>query len=262
MRANALSTAVPALLLVVALLLTWTWLHWDRFSAVAQRQWILQAVQELSQMLPPSPALERNTDKSGSYTWWSRPDYLIFSNGWAAYKIHTVHDGEKVGDIAVLRASDGALYYSNEHYCVGITEWMEPHPSLEAQSPAPSDLRDFLAHYGERQDWKSFAPDNRKWCVVNFSHPNGHQGRKPISVWISRGEGTNRATLLDRRYKVSGSYVSWSTSWPSNDCVVLDIYDHGPGIRPIISYPGTLLSNHLMSLSFHLNNRTGLYEEE
>lgn len=268
MPRNIRKIAVPvfcAVVWVIALLWVWGWPYRgrDSLSVTAQRQWMLAAVQELSQVPPPSLELKPSKSRPWESTWWGRPNYLVFSNGWAAYKIHTIHDNPKVGDIAVLRTSGGAFYYSSEHYCVGICEWMEPQPRVEEGCPAPSDSNDFLEHYGKWQHWKPFAPDNRLWCVINFADWSQRRSKKPLRVWISRGEGTNRVTLLERSYKVSGSCVSWSTHWRSNECLTVDFYDYGPDHWPgQESDSSSLRSNYLTSLTFRQDNRTGQFREE
>ncbi len=83
----------------------------------------------------------------------------------------------------------------------------------------------------------------------------------PISVWISTSEGTNRLTLFDRRYEVSGSHVSWATHWLPNDCVAVDVYDYS-GDSLGGEYPLSTRSNHLMSLSFRRDTQTGRFTDK
>jgi hypothetical protein len=190
------------------------------------------------------------------------PGFLIFSNGWAAYKIHTIHDGEDIGDTTVLRTSEGALYLSHTHFCTGITEMMRPRPHSEDSPASPSDAKDFFEGYGKWQGWNLFSGDNRLWCVINSQNSeNMHGGKKPLRVWISSGDGTNRTTLFDRRYVVAGFYVSCATHWLSNECLALDIYDYGPHNSPRM-YPDSLRSNHIASLSFRPDQETGKFTEK
>ncbi len=259
MRRSALKIGVVTLGAVLAVLLILPLLHQGSYRVNAERQWILQTVQELLQTAPPSFPPSSGTNTSRKDPWWAHPNYLIFSNGWAAYKIHTIHDSDDVGDITVLRSSGGAFYCSREHYCVGITEWMEPSPHADEQIAAPSDLADFLQHYGRAQRWNAFALNHRLWCILSCPHLRG--AKKPVSVWISTGDGTNRLTLFERRYQVSGSHVSWATHWFSNDCVAVDIYDYSD--RSLGgAYPLTSRSNHLMSLSFRRDPQTGQFTDK
>jgi len=186
----------------------------------------------------------------------------MFSNGWAAYKIHTSHQGEEIGDTTVLRTSEGALYVSHAHFCTGITEWMQPRPNPDDPHPPPSGAKEFFQHYGQWQGWDLFAPDNRLWCVINSPGQENNRGRKkPLWVWISSGKGTNRTTLLDRRYVVTGSYISWATHWLSNDCIAVDVFDYGAHRSPA-AYPDSLRSNHIMTLSFRRNAQTAEFTEK
>jgi hypothetical protein len=89
MRRRPLKILALLLGAVLALLLILPWLHRDSYKMNAERQWILQAVQELSQPAPPSLTPGSGTNASGKEPWWGHPNYLVFSNGWAAYKVHT-----------------------------------------------------------------------------------------------------------------------------------------------------------------------------
>jgi hypothetical protein len=265
MKANRPSSWIKMAVLVlgtfIAVRLVLPLLPRDTFKVTAQRQWqwILQAVQDLSQAAPPSlpPASGTNTSRENS--WWGHPNYLIFSNGWAAYRINSIHDGPDVGDIAVLRTSEGAFYYSNQHYCAGITESMDPMPGAKEEIAAPSDLKDFLEHDARPQRWNAFAPGNGLWCILSCPRLRG--SKKPISVWISTGEGTNRSTLWDRRYEVSASRVSWATHWSSNDSVAVDIYDYSDTSLGG-AYALSTKSNCVMSLSFGRDNQTGQFTDK
>jgi hypothetical protein len=193
---------------------------------------------------------------------WILPDYLIFSNGWAAYRIHTIHDGKDVGDTTVLRTSDGNYYLSHLHFCVGIIEDMEASLSLNKSSPPPADAKDFIEHFGKRQEWNLMAKDNRLWCVINFPRePHYEQGKKTFWVWIVSNEGTNQVTIFDRRYVVTGSYVSWNTHWFTNDSLAIDVYDHGQDVSPRM-YPESGQSNLITSLTLFRDRGTGKFTEK
>jgi hypothetical protein len=127
----------------------------NSFPVQDQRAWIQNAVAELAQVSPPP------TNPNIATAWWiapgfqlvtnrdpippSKTGYLLFSNGWAVYKIHTVHQRGKIDDTAVLRDSVGNLYVGRRHLCGGITEWMSPNPllgffGLETQPGRPVDI--------------------------------------------------------------------------------------------------------------------------
>ena len=72
--------------------------------------------------------------------------YMLFSDGWAIFVAHTFHESERIGDVALLRTSDGGLYISHFHFCVGVTEYVG--------RPRPQNIQDFLRKYGGVHGWK------------------------------------------------------------------------------------------------------------
>jgi hypothetical protein len=260
MRGHHVKNAAVTLCVLLLLLLALPAVLGRRysFSVTAQREWICEAVQQLAQASPPPAEPEHNEGDA----WWKLPGYLLFSNGWATYKINTFHDGNKVGDAAVLRTSDGVFYLTHTHFCTGILELMQPFPGAEESNPRPADATDFFQNYGRLQGWNLFSTDNRLWCVINCSGEGDMRARKKsFWVWISSGEGSNRTTLLDRRYTVNGAYVSWTSHWLSNDCLAIHLYDYGPYNSPRL-YPDSLQSNHIMSLNFGRDKPTGQFVEQ
>lgn len=230
----------------------------DSFNVNRQRQWIQNAVAEMANL--PMPTL--NTNLIGHEVAWILPQALVFSNGWAAYKTHTIHEGNDVGDVAVLRTSDGLFYVSHTHFCAGITGLMEPSPYDEEPCAQPADAGNFLAGVGRFQGWNLASQDNRLWCVINLARePRYSPGKKPFWVWITKGKGTNQVTLVDRRYVVTGNYVSWSTHWLTNDGLVIDVYDYGKDRTPRI-YPESVKSNHITSLTFQWDKQTDKFVEK
>jgi hypothetical protein len=264
MRDSTVKTAVLATLSVgiIAIVLSGIFFPSSRgsFSVEAQRRWMVKAVQELSKVAPPSFESKPSTN-AWENTWLGHPEYLLFSNDWAAYRINTIHDIPEIGDITVLRSSDGRFYSSRMHYCVGIGEWMDPEPMSDRQSPAPSDLTDFLEHVGRLQHWTLFAPKDLPWCIINYD-PLGERQKAKRSLWhwISDGNGTNRETLLDRRYKFPG-VVSWSTRWASRERLSVDVYEYqGDKLRGgRYSAPR---SNYISTLDFNLDKRTGQFTDQ
>ena len=227
------------------------------FNVAAQRRWIQQTVQELAQKASPPFGLKQCAGDSSENTWWRLPGYLIFSNGWAAYKINTIHNSSKVGDVAVLKTSDGAYYYCHSHFCTGISEWMDTGPY--SIGPAPADAKDFLTHCGKFQGWNLLSADNRLWCVINMRSSGNRD--KSLRVWISSGDNTNRTTLFDRRYNVAGEggLVSYHTRWLTNNNLAVDIFDCGDFYESMNSHQQQ--SNHLKSLTFHKDSRTGRFTD-
>jgi hypothetical protein len=107
----------------------------------AQAQWLENARQTLASRNAPTADIV-HTFRSGN---WAGQGYLTFSNGWASFDFHTFHDSEKIGDIALLRTSDGVYYTSHFHFCVGETEF--------SSQPQPRDISQFLEIYGAKQGW-------------------------------------------------------------------------------------------------------------
>jgi len=228
------------------------------FRLQAQQDWIQKSVQELAMAVPPPVAPIRKPDD----TWWNTPGYLLFSNGWAAYTLHTIHNGEAVGDTSVLRTSDGDFYLSETHFCVGIGELLSSESDRDPNSPRPADAQDFFEHYGNFQGWAMLASkDQQPRCVVSCpDRENTRSEKKPLWVWIAGGKGTNQTTLFEKRYSIAGSYVSWSITWFSNECCVVDVYDYGRNNSPRVDREACR-SNHITSLSFRRNLQTGKFTE-
>jgi hypothetical protein len=115
---------------------------------VAQAQWLKSATQELQSRGAPSTEL-MHTLQPGQ---WAGHGFILFTNGWASFAYHTFHDSEEIGDVALLRTSDGIFYVSHFHFCVGEAEFWAPHKIQ------PKDFSQFLELYGAKQDWKK-KPD-------------------------------------------------------------------------------------------------------
>jgi hypothetical protein len=225
-----------------------------------QREWIWDAAQELTQATPPAPS----TDRDGRGPSWIVPGFLTFSNGWAAYKVHTLHDGEDIGDTTVLRTSDGALYLSKTHFCTGIRDLMLPRDD-PGHTPRPADMKDFIERYAKYQGWNLFAPGSRLWCLVNnqgFTDSRNH--KEALWVWIGSSEKSEHGTLFKRCYQVTGTYVTWTTSWLPNGEIRVDVFDYGPGTTPFMGLgnPDRLQSNHLASIGLHRDGDAGIFTDK
>jgi hypothetical protein len=108
----------------------------------AQTLWLENASRTLAGRGAP-PANLVHTFRPGD---WAGQGYLVFSNDWASFAFHTFHDSTKIGDIALLRTSDGVLYVSHFHFCIGETEYYG--------WPQPRDFSSFLEIFGAKQGWK------------------------------------------------------------------------------------------------------------
>lgn len=113
--------------------------------AKTRAQWLQQATQQLGKLGPPSPDL-----KPVEHPWISR-DYMLFSNDWASYAVHTAHASPTIGDVALLRTPDGSFYISDHHFCMGM------HGDYGApDQPRPTDFTHFLKLYGSSHRWMKY----------------------------------------------------------------------------------------------------------
>ncbi|MGC3961552.1 MAG: hypothetical protein QM813_27600 [Verrucomicrobiota bacterium] len=107
-------------------------------------QWLQHAITQLEKRGAPPTTLTLAPDRKE----WAAKGYLLFVKGWAAFESHSSHDSARIGDIGLLRTSDGAFYTNDFHYCLGESEY---HGSKQAQ---PNNFLDFLERYGNTQKWK------------------------------------------------------------------------------------------------------------
>jgi hypothetical protein len=228
----------------------------SRKQLQARRAWISTTAQQLAH----APPGINEVDPRVPQTKWVFPNFLIFSNSWAGYRIHTIHDGDEIGDITLLRTSGGALYMSETHFCTGITEMMRPRPDLEGSMPAPSDEKDFLESYGRLQGWHLVTSNKLPWCVVTVEDAlNVRIREKPVRVWISGGDEFNRTTLFDHACTIHGSYVSYAMRWPTEGSLTLDFFDYYNSPR---NYPDALRSNYLCSITLKQDPKTGMFRRQ
>jgi hypothetical protein len=106
--------------------------QWLETTVIKQEcEWVWLNARQLAEAGPPSAELQ-----NGAITGrWVQQGYLLFSNGWAGYRIHTTHACDGLGNMALVRTPDGVLYLSKLHYCGGIGEWMVPPPATSLGPP-------------------------------------------------------------------------------------------------------------------------------
>lgn len=134
---------VMILAAIAASLLAW----WP--GVLTQEKWIRHAMQQLRQT-PPPPAGLASSPGGGE---WAGQGYLLFTNGWACFTSHTVHSSGRVGDIGLLRASDGSFYISHFHFCVGLDEYSQQVHPPEQRQARPRDIGHFIELYGQTHGW-------------------------------------------------------------------------------------------------------------
>ena len=226
------------------------WRERDSVKVQRQREWICQRIAELRQIGPPSD----DSEQRASYSPWITPRYLIFSNSWAAYRIHTSHSSRLIGEVALLRTSDGRIYSSKLHYCVGIADWML---RSEGEIPCPADADDFFGNQGKRQQWNLLSPDGRVMCVVFCS--SSRSPRKTLWISIGNCDDSNATNFFVGRYPFTGEYLGWTTHWNSGDDLSVDVFAY---VRnPLAEYPKDrdVPTNYLATLTFHRDRQTGRF---
>jgi hypothetical protein len=129
----------PLLIICTLLLLVYvclvTFVAWRK----SRTYWIRETVRTL-QSYPPPPASKKAVG-DGKWTFITADrQFLIFSNGWAYFAANTIDSSPRIGAVAILRSSDGAIYISNNNFDVGLAEY--------SHKPQPKDLQDFLRKFG------------------------------------------------------------------------------------------------------------------
>ena len=122
----------------------------EAITAEKEREWTQRAAQELGETPPPPAELGLGTNNLA----WITQGYLVFSNGWAAFKMHSLHSEDGMRDMALLRGADGALYYSHFHFCCGMTDDFKD-PMQSPNIPRPKDLKEFLEKYAT--SWRPYS---------------------------------------------------------------------------------------------------------
>jgi hypothetical protein len=119
--------------------------HW--FRTRARRAWLVREETEIRRQLQ---AGRPNPTRPGAGNWLS-DNFILFENGWAAYRLHSFHsdpDGgdswSGLGDITVLIDGQGQATYSRFHFCDGTLGWALGYP-LQPLGGRPANREAFLA---------------------------------------------------------------------------------------------------------------------
>jgi len=217
-----------------------------------EREWIWLKARELVEAGPPSAELQYGANTGR----WVQQGYLLFSNGWAGYQIHTSHACDRMGNMALLRTDDGILYLSKLHYCGGIADWMaSPRDDL----PRPANAVEFLSVRGRYQEWNRLSPDGRVACIIR----SPDEKRNRVTIWIGRADGPHLTTFLDEQYQVPRFAVAWSTYWLSNERVNVEFYNYnGRDVLSVFEPDENPPSNHIATLAFHLDHKSGRFTDK
>lgn len=221
----------------------------DQLKRVRRSEaWIQSAFDELQKTPPPKGGPGFGKDYLPV---WTSDSYLIFTNGWAAYKYHSFHANDGLYDFTVMRLSDGRFFISKRHFCTGMINEMAGRATNDLTQPL--DANEFLNTYARNLELTEFSLDQKLKCAVIC--PEGSHSlhsKKSLWVWISDG---SQKTLLERGYPIKGSYVACVTHWVSPDEVTVDIVDWRRFEPPEESFP----SQPIIKLSFHRDKQTGLF---
>lgn len=247
---------------MLALVVLPPWFARNPYRPAMQKQWISDTIRELEQAKPLSLSF---TNRDGEVIWTTengrspRSRFILFTNGWAAYQIHSMH--WKGGfATAMLRTSDGA-YYINQLHFNNIFAWIKG-PIFEAP---PGDFQDFLENYGYAQDWVPISLDGRIFCAVvlleKSKEPHPKFGKKSLAVWVNERRGDGETNLYEGRIRVTGSYVCWKTRWLTNGQIAVDVCEY-PGMNYAPDINGAFLrSNYLTTLTLQRDSQTGRFME-
>lgn len=241
-----------AIILVLAQHPLLKWRERDSVKVQKQREWICRTVARLRKAEPPAADLAQ----SSSETPWITSGYLIFSNGWAAYKVHTHHDDRLIGDIALLRLADGRIYSSRHHYCSSIRRLMT---RVDGNPPQPHDFEDFFNNRARHQEWNLLSPDGRLMCAV--MDPRSRKVEKAIWVSIGDCDDSSATNFFVGRYTFSGDFLGWSTHWKSSDELAVDVFTYAR--NPFMDSDNARVNptNCLSTLEFHRDKQTGRFTE-
>jgi hypothetical protein len=142
---HSLKIGVIALAVVAVSLVAWR--PWES----ARERWLRAATRQLRQLPPPPASLASSLGSAE----WAGQGYMLFTNGWACFTSQTFHSSMQVGDIGLLRSSDGSFYTCHFHFCVGMEgEYGQVSWAPEVKRPRPRDIKHFIELYGETQGCK------------------------------------------------------------------------------------------------------------
>jgi hypothetical protein len=86
--------------------------------------------------------------------------------------------------------------------------------------------------------------------------------KKLLDVSVVRGAIPNRQILFEHRYKFVGADLWGRVEWDSTNMVVVYVYDYADGVFAREARKNGTPSNHIATLSFELDKKTGKFIEK
>ena len=149
-RSAPKSQSIGVVLLGVVAATFLAWRPWE----LRRERWIRSAMRQLRQAPPPPTSLAPSLSSKEWTLDYDGQGYIFFTNGWAWFATHTVESSKRVGDIGLLRASDGSFYICHHHFSYGVGAYLQWPKANDKQQPRPRDIRHFIELYGQTQGWK------------------------------------------------------------------------------------------------------------
>ena len=110
----------------------------------------------------------------------------------------------------------------------------------------------------------TLSPDGKARLSVRVNGAPGYayvnKSEKIIWLWIVDANSDSKE-FFRGGYSLTGSDVEWQTYWASADAVSVEFYDWGDGVSNYHNMSHAAASNHIATLSFILNKRTGEFTQ-
>jgi len=86
--------------------------------------------------------------------------------------------------------------------------------------------------------------------------------KKLLDISVVRGALPNRKILFEHRYKFVGADLWGHVQWDSTNKVVVSVYDYADGVFASEARKSGTPSNHISTLSFEADSRSGKFVEK
>jgi hypothetical protein len=89
-----------------------------------------------------------------------------------------------------------------------------------------------------------------------------YQNGAIISEKVVAVSGKEGKLLLEKKYHVRGSDVSWDDTWGKDDSLTITLYDYGPGILSNDARKNGVPKRIIRVLHYYLDSKSGLFVEQ